>query len=414
MAPREPVVKLVVAHDEPASWMAPHPWVWAPKDKLRPSALLNVTLMIEHHPELAGIFELDLFRDQIRLTRPLPGYEVGEYPRELTDHDETALTAWLNRVGLFPSIQSTGSAIRKVAFANTVDPMSAWLNSLVWDGTKRVDGWLNYYAGAELTDYTRTIGRRFMVGAVARAMNPGCKNDTMMVLEGPQGLLKSSLVRELAGPEWFSDQIGDITNKDSCQLIQGKWMVEVPEMDKLNRQEANAVKDFLSRREDRYRPPYGRNVVTRARRGVFVGTINPNGIGYLKDTTGGRRFWPVEVTCIDLEALKMNRSQLWAEAVALFKRAEPWWLTKEETPEAMAQQAQRLDDDVWEPKVLDWVTGTLDGFTSADVLRDALGVDTRAQSQREKIRVANILTAAGYVNRTVREGKFVRRVWTRL
>lgn len=371
-------------------------------------------LMVEHHPELEGVFEYDKFRDQIRLTRPVPRYEIEDYPRQLTDHDEAALTGWLNIVGLSPGLQTVASIVRKVAFAHSVDPMVTWLTQLQWDGVKRLNGWLNYYAGAEKTPYTTTVGRKFMIGAVARVLSPGCKNDTMMILEGGQGILKSSLVRELCGPEFFSDQIGDITaSKESAELIQGRWMVEVPEMDKFNRAQADAVKDYLSRREDRYRPPYGRNVVTRPRRCVFVGTINPNGIGYLKDSTGGRRFWPVEVTAIDLDAIKAHREQLWAEAVKLYQLGETWWLTDEETPDAVAQQAERLDDDVWEPKVLEWMRTAPAEFTSADVLREALFVELKNQGQREKIRIAAILTSAGCKKKSVWGEHKAIRVWVR-
>lgn len=418
MAPRDPDVsaprpKLVVSHDNPGAWAEGLPWIKTDKG-LKSTSLLNAVLMIEHHPELEGVFKYDSFRDQIRLTRALPRYEIGTYPREMVDHDETALAAWLNIVGLSPTIATTASAIRKVAFAHQVDPLQEWLSSLVWDRRSRIDNWLTYYAGADKTNYTSIVGRKFLVGAVARVLDPGCKNDTMMVLEGPQGILKSSMVRDLCGEEWFSDQIGDITNKDSSQLIQGRWMIEVPEMDKFSRQETNAVKDFLSRREDRYRPPYGRNVITRPRRGVFVGTINPTGVGYLKDPTGGRRFWPVKVTAIDLSAIQDARSQLWAEAVHLYRQREIWWITEaDELAEFVIQQADRLDDDVWEPKVLMWARTASLQFTSADALKDALNIEPARQGHREKLRIANILQAAGYENRPIRDGHGVQRMWTK-
>lgn len=406
--------KLVASQAEPGAWMAGLPWSRTDKGHLKSDALINATLMVEHHPELLGTFQYDSFRDQIRLAKAVPRYSVGGYPRELTDHDETALTAWLNTVGLGMGIGTVASAIRKVAFAAPVDPLQEWLGDLVWDGRKRIDTWLTYYAGAPKTPYTAVVGRKFLIGAVARVLDPGCKNDTMMVLEGAQGILKSSMVRDLCGEEWFSDQIGDITNKDSSQLIQGRWMIEVPEMDKFSRHETNAVKDFLSRREDRYRPPYGRNVITRPRRGVFVGTINPNGVGYLKDPTGGRRFWPVKVTAIDLDAIQDARVQLWAEAVQLYRQGEIWWIAEgDELDSVTAEQADRLDDDVWEPKVLNWTKTAAPHFTSADVLSGALNVDTPRQTQREKLRVANILMAAGYENKPVRDGKTIQRMWSK-
>jgi predicted P-loop ATPase len=286
--------------------------------------------------------------------------------------------------------------MRHVAFANPRNPIFEWATSLKWDGKTRIDTWLTYYAGVEDTPYSRLVGRRFLISAMARLLDPGCKVDSMLILEGPQGKGKSAMVRALAGDEWFSDQVGEVTNKDSSQLIQGIWIMEIPEMDKFNRAEANAVKDFLTRTFDRYRPPYGRNVVRRERRCVFFGTINPDGVGYLKDTTGNRRYWPVEVTTIDLAGLAADREQLWAEARGAFLQGERWWIEDDEEAAVVSgEQDARRDDDIWEPKVMTWLKEPERAlhpfFTSADVLWQALSVSHKDQGQKEKIRVAKIL-----------------------
>ena len=284
-----------------------------------------------------------------------------------------------------------------------------WMGSLKWDGKKRIDTWLTYYAGAADSEYTRTVGRKFLISSVARGLDPGCKCDTMLVLEGPQGLKKSSLVRVLAGDEWFSDQVGDVTNKDSSQLIQGVWIMEIPEMDKFSRAEANAVKDFLTRRFDRYRPPYGRNVVRRERRCVFFGTINPDGTGYLKDTTGNRRYWPVVVSSIDVDGVAADREQMWAEAKAAYDGGEQWWLTDEENALAESEQEARRDDDPWEAPVREYLDDPVRkherrGFTNSDILWNALKLELPKQQKKEKDRVARILKMLGFVKRNNSNG----------
>jgi len=380
-------------------WMRGWPWIWKDEVNLKPSALVNISLMIEHHPALRGMFEYNSFADSMTIRRGLPGDKRTDYPRDLTDHDETALASWLNTRGLTASIAVVAAVVREVASRNAVDPLRQYLDGLKWDGKPRIGVWLTYYAGVPRSEYSEFVGRLWMIGAVARAMVPGAKVDTMLILEGRQGLKKSSLLRALAGAVFFSDQIGDITNKDSSQLIQGRWVIEVPEMDKFSRHESNAVKDYLARQEDRYRPSYGRNVVTRPRRCIFAGTINPNGRGYIRDVTGARRFWPVDCTAIDLDAIRLDRDQLWAEAVQLWRSGEKWWVEDEELEIVQGEQEGRIDDDVWEPRVYQWLQdeamkGVDPEFTSSEVL-SGLGVEVRFQNQGAKVRIAEILHSMG-------------------
>lgn len=383
-------------------WMRLHQqfWLWKDDTNLQPTAIKNIQLMVEFHPDIAGMYRYDEFRDQVFLMRPLSGDKRNQFPRELTDTDETALAAWLNWHGLTPAIATVGAVIREVAFRNSFDPLREWVDGLVWDGEPRIGRWLTKYAGAEDNTYNSLVGTKFMIGAIARAVNPGAKVDAMMVIEGPQNLGKSTLIRELCGADMFSDQVGDVTSKDSSERIQGCWLVEIPEMDKFSRHEANAVKDFLSRREDRYRPAYGRSVVKRPRRTVFFGTINPDGIGYLKDSTGNRRFWPVKVTRIDLKGIERDREQLWAEALFRYREGEEWWVAPEDAHIVEPEQEARRDDDVWEPKIQEWLRSELAGklsfsFTSAECLHKAIGMMLDKQSQREKIRIAKILNMLG-------------------
>lgn len=370
------------------------------KGELDGTSIHNVTLFLTLHPHLRGLYWYDEFADQIFIDRPLQAPGVGSYPRPIQDHDETELAGWLNANGLAPSIAMTAAVMRQVAFASPRNSIVEWAEGLKWDGDRRIDLWLSYYAGASDSEYTRMVGRRFLISAMARLLRPGCKVDTMLILEGPQGKGKSALVRTLAGDRWFSDQVGEVTNKDASQLIQGIWIMEIPEMDKFSRAEANAVKDFLTRGFDRYRPPYGRNVIRRERRCVFFGTINPDGVGYLKDTTGNRRYWPVEIRHIDLEGIAVDRDQLWAEAKHALEKGEKWWVDDDEAQLIAGEQDTRRDDDVWEPKVREWLEDPMrmlqtPFFTSSDVLWKAINLELKNQKQSEKIRVAKILKMLG-------------------
>lgn len=366
------------------------------------SSLHNAMLFLENHPHLVGMFVYDEFDDQIYVTRALNGMDKSPYPRALQDHDETALAAWLNENGLAPSITMTGAAIRRVAFKLARNPPMEWARTLKWDRKPRIDTWLSYYAGAKDDAYARIVGRRFLISAMARLINPGCQADTMLILEGAQGIRKSSLASVLASAPWFSDQVGDITSKDASQLIQGIWIMEIAEMDKFTRAEANTVKAFITRRFDRYRPPYGRNPVTRQRRCVFIGTINPDGTGYLKDTTGNRRYWPIKVTSIDIEGLRADRDQLWAEAREAYLTGEKYWIEadEEQAKRIAEEQEARREDDAWEAPIRKWLDEpeqrAAPFFASSDVLWKVLSVPLKDQDQRAKNRVAKILSICGF------------------
>ena len=281
----------------------------------------------------AGMFDFDELGATTMLRRPIP--EPGRQPpadfqaRILNDIDLTIVQARLQRLWVpFIARNTVAEAIETVARDNSYHPIRDWLEGLTWDGTSRLDSWLTDYFGAvagksHSAEYLKEIGPKFLISMVARIYRPGAKVDYMLVLEGGQGSVKSSACRKLAGAEFFSDALRDITSKDASQHLRGLWLIEVAELEAMSKAESTAMKAFITRSTERYRPPYGRKEVVEPRQCVFIGTTNEH--AYLKDATGNRRFWPVAVGSIDLEVLERDRDQLFAEAAARFHAGEHWW-----------------------------------------------------------------------------------------
>lgn len=384
---------------EHSDWALGLDWSLTDEGKFRPTSLNNTRLMLTYHPKFAAKFMLNRFQHKVWIVGGLPS-DVGEPPTRLvSDHDYMAVASWLNTVGLMPGVETVGKVIGLIASRLTFDPVEDYLRSLKWDGQFRIADWLTAYAGASKTEYTKLVGPRFLISAVARVLKPGCKVDTMLVLEGPQGIKKSTLARALFGSDWFSDQVGDVTSKESSIQIQGLWCIEVAEMDHFSRADDKAVKSFLSRLDDRYRPTYGLNTVEFPRRCVFVGTYNPDGSGILKDATGGRRYWFVACNEINIDAVTRDRDQLWAEAVENYEVGEQWWLDAHEEKLAKAEQAQRQETDLWDDPVAYWLKDQMPGatFRASDVA-GALNIPVQNRDQRAQTRIGKILKKLGCVD----------------
>ena len=219
------------------------------------------------------------------------------------------------------------------------------------------------------------------------------------MLEGPQGKQKSEGLRTLVKDEgWFTDRLSHVASKDAALEIAGVQIVEIAEMDALTRATSSAIKSFITRRDDRFRPPYGKHLARLLRQCVFAATINPPADGrYLKDKTGGRRFWPVACRgTIDLAGLEATRDQVWAEAVHRFKQGEPWWL---ETPElealATAEQALRLVVDRWMDSIAEWL-GDRTNVSVKEVLEYVLWIGPGPRARAAEMRVAQILKDLGF------------------
>ena len=277
-------------------------------------------------------------------------------------------------------------AAQEVISQNTFDSLQDYLFSLRWDGKMRLYTTARYFGNK--TALGGDVVRLFLISAVARAMQPGCQVDHVLVLEGAQGIGKSTALRILFDPigaGWFRDHLESVDNKDSAQQLIGNWCTEISELGAVNsrRAELEKVKVYISRQIDSYRPPYGRNVQDFPRRNVFAGSTNE--ANYLRDSTGNRRWWPVPCGKINLKGLEANRGQIWAEAMV----------------ELIEAQEERLQVDPW----FESIEGFTDQMTSTtldDLYARALKIEVGKRSQADSNRMAQIMSKLGWVRNRAR------------
>jgi predicted P-loop ATPase len=353
----------------------------------------NALLTLRRDPVWAETFAYDELARHVVLRKPLPDEQANGFEsRALRDNDVTHVQVWLQQAGIMRmGRDATFQAVEAVARAATYHPISDYLNGLEWDGAERLNIWTHDCLGTTNDEYSYRVGKCFLISMVARALRPGCKVDTMLVLEGGQGALKSQACRVLAGPTYFSDNLPEnVASKDAAVHLRGKWLVELAEMHPHSRSETTALKAFLSRDTDRFRPPYGRCEVIEPRQCVFIGTTNL--AEYLIDPTGGRRFWPMRTGTVDLDRLAEWRDQLFAEAVQAFRRGEPWWLSAEfERLHAEPQQEDRQAGDPWDKAVAAYVADK-DRVMICEILQFGIGMDLPKIGTHDQNRVRAILT----------------------
>ena len=333
-----------------------------PDKEIRPLPILaNALVLLRTLGELKGRFAYDEM-----LCAPV----MTKSPAEaMTDTDVGDVAVILQRQGGLRKIgrEIVRDAIEMIAKQNAFHPVRDWLESLVWDGVPRIHSFAAVYLGCEDTPYADAIGSMFLLAMVARILKPGCKADHMVILEGPQGILKSTACNVLGG-KYFSDSLPELSaGKDVSMHLRGKWLLEVPELHAFNRAEANQLKSFLSRDVERFRPPYKHLDVFEPRQCVFVGTSNKD--AYLKDETGGRRFWPLKCGTIDIDRLRQDRAQLFAEAVAEFRNGIPWWPDHEfEERYIKPEQEARYEFDPWFETIRDGLQMAMrDSWTTRQV-----------------------------------------------
>jgi putative DNA primase/helicase len=358
----------------------------------------NIVLVLTNAPDWAGAIGFDDFAERIMIRKACPAGEPGPW----TDNADKLTAIWLQRSKwqLEASYELVASSIETVARKNTFHPLRDRLNALVWDGNPRVDTWTSKYLGAEDSLVHVTMGVRWLLGAVRRAFEPGCQMDAAIILEGPQGRGKSSALRILS-LGFFTDELSDVGSKDASMQLHGCWIVEIAELDAISRADAAKVKAFLTRRVDRFRAPYGRHVAEHPRQCVFAGSVNHN--DYLRDETGGRRFWPIACGRIDLEALKRDVEQLWAESVQRYRNGECTYIDDVAiAAEVAAHTSERYQGDAWQDVVLAYAQ--VRESVSIQECLEHVGVERGHWSQQDSNRIAKILKAQGYVRRQMTIG----------
>jgi predicted P-loop ATPase len=371
------------------------------KDKSgEPKPLLNnAALALREAPEWQGVLAYNDFAKRTELMRPPPWDREQQLdvrtwePRIWTAHDDLKANQWLQDKGINCSLNVAEIAVELVASESNFHPVLLYLNGLKWDRRPRLDDWMSDYLGVAPSDYVRAVARCTLIGAVARVRDPGCKNDCMPIFEGLQGIGKSTMVQAMFEP-WYTDEIADFGSKDAGMQMQGVWAIEVSELDAMTRGEVSKVKAHISRRVDRFRPSYGRRVGEYPRQCVNWGSTNSS--GYLKDETGGRRFWPIECVKLKVAELREARDQLWAEAYAAYDAGVAWWFVNPNVAKVAEEaQAARYADDVWTDQVMEFIT-PLHSTTISAILIDALFVQIDRQGQIETNRVSRILRANGW------------------
>lgn len=363
----------------------------------------NLALLLTNLSEWKGIFRYDEARDRIYWAREPPKLEGLTPPPvgPIGDFDYIYVSQWFNLHNKYRSAfpkEVVRDNVLAVAQANRHNSLTDHLDSLEWDGKNRLERWLSLYLGVEESKYTRFVGRAWLVSAMARAYSPGVKADYVLTLEGKQGVGKTTTFNILGG-EWYTGHMPQLDNKDARLQLATSWITEFQELASFRGVELQKVKAFISDREDKYRPPYAANLVTRPRRCVFCASTNEG--EYIADSTGARRFWPVYVHTSRLDELSKDRDALLAEAREAYKAGVLWWPQSDGDYVSALQDEQdaRLSVDPWEADVERYIRHKLQldprhTFTINELL-SSLGIAPDRRTRLHAIQVGSILRKMG-------------------
>jgi len=360
------------------------------RDKEARGNLANAMTALTNAPEWRDKLGFDLMQRAAVMRHP-----NGDLCH-LEDVDVSNIQLWMQHNGL-PTIgsETTNQAVNTRAQQRKFHPVQRYLAATGWDSKLRLDDWLTTYLGAEATPYTKRIGRMFLIAMVARVHEPGCKADYMVILEGPQGSRKSTACRILGGT-YFSDCLPDL-DRDAVRVAQhlrGKWLIEIGELSAMNKADSNLLKEFITRPAEDFTPKYGRREVHEPRQCIFIGTTNK--AAYLRDETGGRRFWPVKVGRINTDDLARDRAQLFAEAFVGYKAGEAWWPDGAfERDHVAPQQAARFEGDAWD-EVVEAFLAARKPATVLMVAREALLIETSKIGTADQRRIIAIMERLGW------------------
>lgn len=313
------------------------------------SSAPNISLVLSHDPALEGAFKENEFDNRVYVMRSVPWREVRS-PEPIKNVDFSGIRHYLESVYGITGVMKVDDALNLEFQKNAFHPIKDYLEGLEWDGVERIDRLLIDFFGADDDIYTREAIRKPLVAAVARIYRPGTKFDLVLTLVGArQGTGKSTFFKRL-GKDWFSDSFNTVSGKEAFEQLQGSWLIEMAELSGIRKSEVEAIKHFITKLEDKYRPAYGRIVETFKRRCVFFATTNEK--DFLRDPSGNRRFMPV-----DVHEFKMTKNplsdedmsdefvdQIWAEAAELYSKGEQLYLS--EAAEKIAKRQQRSHSQI--------------------------------------------------------------------
>lgn len=374
-------------------------------------SLNNAEVILTNKAPIGGCLVLDEFLNKKTIIRPLPwDNPQAFYARELENNDIVRLQCWLEKQGIKLGKAVVNDILEVVCANNPVNPAIEYLDSLIWDKTPRLDKWLAYYMGAEDQphEYLARVGSCWLIAAAKRIYKPGTPFHHMLVLEGGQGAMKSTSLRTLAtfGHDrpvaYFSDRITFemIDRVDFAVHADGNVILEFQELSGMGKKDRNKIKQWITQDTDEFRKPYDPLTTKFPRKFVLAGTTNES--QYLNDPTGDRRFWPVRVGKIDIEAIKKDKEQLWAEAVHRAKGGELWYIEPHDPVYKLMQNEQsvRYQGDPWDDIVGAHIE-RLNSVTVDEIFKEVLHLDKAKWDNFQRARIVNILTKAGFENRVV-------------
>lgn len=415
--PNEPLAHPMEPEAEPDRWAK---GLRRNEDGVIKNTPANVDLILRNDAPWKGVLAYDEFGYRI-IKRRAPPFEGGRAgPWEETDAIKAAI--WLERSwGLPAKSRIVDEIARSIAWDARFNSVREWLDGVKgrWDRKERLPTFMRDVFGAEHNDYTEHVGIGLFVTAVARIYKPGCKVDTMVVLEGDQGIGKSTAIIEIFTPALYVDIIDPPSHKDFYITLQSAWCVEIGEMQAFTRSEINQVKQAITRRDDKFRAPYDKAASDHPRQSIFVGTTNAD--MYLMDPTGGRRFLPVKCTKVDVKYCRAMREQLFAEAIERYDKHFRWW----DFPRELAQreQDQRYVEDSWQEPIVRWLEGGVSDnrypewierdvwtkgadnverrpvlkATTTEVMQFGLQIEVSKHTRQDQMRVAQIMRRLGWL-----------------
>lgn len=385
------------------------------KTGLLEKTISNAVTILTNDTNLKANMVFDRFSNRFLITKKLP-WDRGDmtYPRLWSDSDDAELRLYLERnYDKFKGKDMINDALLVIKNRNSINVAKQYFEQLpVHDGINRLDTLFIDYVGAEDTPYTRAVTRKIFVAAVARAVTEKpVKFDNMIILTGPQGIGKSTILSKMAG-DWFTDNIVDFSSKDTLLILQNCIIAEVAELQSFKKADVNTLKMFLGQQTDKFRAPYERREEEHPRHCVFFGTTNDK--EFLRDSTGNRRYWPIECGVRQnkksvFKDLDNEKEQIWAEAKKLFENGEKLYLDDELEAEARRQQKERMEEDPWESAIVeyleqeiheDWYEKGLDAsgklikrdrVSVSEILKNCLEIPVKQQDRQSRSRVLGIL-----------------------